>query len=259
VGVTSLLARPRPPRGRGFARGRRARASTRQANDPGLYDDLADEWWRPRGAFQPLHWLAAARAELVPSTSAHAAVLVDLACGGGLLAPHVAGQGYLHVGVDVGARAVCVARAHGVTVARGDVLRVPLRDGCADVVVAGEIFEHVDDLAGLIAEIARILRPGGTLVFDTLADTLVCRVLMVRLAERVGIVPRGIHDPALLVDPARLTAVCAAQGVPVTLRGLRPSLPQAVAWAVRLRPSVTMRPTRSTRVVYQGHGVRSPA
>ena len=244
---------------RGALRLRRDRRSSRPANDPGLYDDLAGEWWRPRGAFQPLHWLAAARSQLVPAAPAPASVLVDLACGGGLLAPHIAGRGYVHVGVDVGERAVGVAQAHGVTVVRGDVLRVPLRDGCADVVVAGEIFEHVDDLAGLIAEIARVLRPGGTLVFDTLADTLVCRVFMVRVAERVGIVPRGIHDPALLVDPARLTAMCAEQGVPVTLRGLRPSIPQAVAWAVRLRPSVTMRPTRSTRVVYQGHGVRTPA
>jgi 2-polyprenyl-6-hydroxyphenyl methylase/3-demethylubiquinone-9 3-methyltransferase len=169
----------------------------------------------------------------------------------------VSGRGYLHVGVDVGERAVAVAREHGVTTVRGDVLQVPLRDGIADVVVAGEIFEHVADLEALVGEIARLLRPGGTLVFDTLADTRVCRFLMITLAERVRVVPRGIHDPALLVDPDRLRALCAAHGVPVRLTGLRPSVPQAIGWAVRLRPSVVMRPTRSLRVVYQGVGVRS--
>jgi 2-polyprenyl-6-hydroxyphenyl methylase / 3-demethylubiquinone-9 3-methyltransferase len=236
---------------------RRARPARRAANDPRQYDDLAGEWWRPRGAFQPLHWLAAARAKLVPPAPRDGAVLVDLACGGGLLAPHVAGRGYLHVGVDVGEQAVAVARGHGVTTVRGDVLRVPLRDAAADVVVAGEILEHVGDLDGLVDEIARVLRPGGTLVLDTLADTMACRILMITLAERVGIVPRGIHDPALLVSPDRLAALCTARGLDVVLTGLRPSVPQAVAWALHLRPSVTMRPTRSLGVVYQGIGVRT--
>jgi 2-polyprenyl-6-hydroxyphenyl methylase/3-demethylubiquinone-9 3-methyltransferase len=227
-------------------------------NDPRLYDDLADEWWRPRGAFQPLHWLAAARAELVPRAERPGAVLLDLACGGGLLAPHVAGLGYVHVGIDVGARAVEVAAAHGVVAVRGDVLRVPLRRGAADVVVAGEIFEHVADLDALLGEIARVLRPGGTLVFDTLAATRICRFLMIRLAERVRVVPRGVHDPALLVDVAALEHRCRAHGVPVVIRGLRPAVGQAAAWAARRRADVAMRPCRSTRVVVQGYGVRAP-
>jgi 2-polyprenyl-6-hydroxyphenyl methylase / 3-demethylubiquinone-9 3-methyltransferase len=230
----------------------------RVPNDPRLYDDLADEWWRARGAFQPLHWLAAARAELVPRATRPGAVLVDLACGGGVLAPHVDGFGYVHVGIDVGARAVDVAAAHGVVAVRGDVLRVPLRTGSADVVVAGEIFEHVADLDGLVAEIARVLRPGGTLVFDTLAATWICRLVMVRLAERVGVVPRGVHDPALLVDVAALERRCRDHGVPVAVRGLRPAVAQAAAWAVRRRADVAMRPCRSTRLVVQGHGVRAP-
>jgi 2-polyprenyl-6-hydroxyphenyl methylase / 3-demethylubiquinone-9 3-methyltransferase len=251
VAAPATARRRLAPRSRGTARRPR-----RAANDPQQYDDLAGEWWRPRGAFQPLHWLAAARARLVPPPPRPGAVLVDLACGGGLLAPHVAGLGYVHVGVDIGAQAVVVARDHGVTTVRGDVLRIPLRDGAADVVVAGEILEHVRDLDGLVAEIARVLRPGGTLVLDTLADTVVCRVLMITLAERVGIVPRGIHDAALLVDPARLVALCSAHGMAVTVNGLRPSVPQAVAWALHLRRAVTMRPTRSLGVVYQGVGVR---
>ena len=84
-------------------------------NDPRQYDDLADEWWRPDGAFAMLHWLAEARAALVPPASRPGALLVDLGCGAGLLAPHLAGKGYRHVGVDLTRSALDQAAAHGVT------------------------------------------------------------------------------------------------------------------------------------------------
>src|SRR5213080_1902883 len=119
---------------------------TRAANDPRQYDDLAGEWWRPRGAFAPLHWLAAARAELIPPAPAAGSVLLDVACGGGLLAPHVRSRGYRHVGIDIGRSATEIARAHGVDAVRADVLRLPVRTASCDVVVAGEIFEHIADL-----------------------------------------------------------------------------------------------------------------
>ena len=85
-----------------------------------------------------LHWLAAARGALVPAAERDGAVLVDLGCGAGLLAPHVAGKGYRHVGVDLTASALRSAAAHGVTAVRGDAAAVPLVDGCADVVVRSE-------------------------------------------------------------------------------------------------------------------------
>ncbi|HEX7095581.1 MAG TPA: methyltransferase domain-containing protein, partial [Acidimicrobiales bacterium] len=150
---------------------------TRPRNDPRQYDDLAAEWWRPRGAFCALHWLAAARAELVPAAAREGAVLLDVACGGGLLAPHVATKGYRHVGVDIGACATQIAREHGVVAVRGDVLRLPLAEETADVVVAGEILEHVPDPDALVAEAARVLRPGGVFVCDSLADTKLCKLL----------------------------------------------------------------------------------
>jgi 2-polyprenyl-6-hydroxyphenyl methylase/3-demethylubiquinone-9 3-methyltransferase len=67
---------------------------TRVRNDPAQYDDLASQWWDPRGTFAMLHWLARARADLVPQATRPGAVLVDMGCGGGLLAPHVARLGY---------------------------------------------------------------------------------------------------------------------------------------------------------------------
>ena len=226
---------------------------TRPRNDPGQYDDLAAEWWRPRGAFEPLHWLAKARAALIPDGTG---VLLDVACGGGLLAPHVRDKGYAHVGVDIGTSAVRIAREHGVATAQGDVRALPVQDETADVVVAGECFEHVADLDGMVAEIARVLKPGGLLVCDTLADTRLCRLLLVTLAERLPFVPAGIHDPDLFVDPRRLQDLCAKNGIDLKVRGLRPAFTDALAWQARLKDEVRMLPMRYTGVVYQGLGVK---
>jgi 2-polyprenyl-6-hydroxyphenyl methylase/3-demethylubiquinone-9 3-methyltransferase len=233
-----------------------ARAGTRPRNDPGQYDDLAHEWWDPLGAFAPLHWLSEARARLVPPASRPGAVLVDLGCGAGLLAPHLAGKGYRHVGVDLSRAALPQAGDHGVHAVRGDVLRVPLADEVADVVCAGEILEHVPDLPRAVAEACRILRPGGMLVLDTIADTRLADLLAVRIGERIGEAPRGIHDPALFVDRAVLLAEAARHGVRLRLRGVRPSLRATIAWRAGRRSAAGMVPTRSTAVLFQGRGVK---
>ena len=226
-------------------------------NDLAQYDDLADQWWEASGGFAALHWLAASRAEHIPPAPGPDAVLVDLACGGGLMAPHAARLGYRHVGVDLGAQGLRVAREHGVLAVRGSVLAVPLADGCADVVVAGEILEHVEDDVGVLAECARLLRPGGTLVIDALADTRIGRFLMVTVAERLpGGPPPGIHDPALFVDRARLLAAADRLGLDLRLVGLRPSFREALAWRLGRRDTVRMKPVRSTAVVFAGYGRR---
>jgi 2-polyprenyl-6-hydroxyphenyl methylase/3-demethylubiquinone-9 3-methyltransferase len=226
-----------------------------QRNDPAQYDRLADEWWRPSGEFAALHWLAASRAAHIPPAAGPAAVLVDLACGGGLMAPHVARLGYRHVGVDLGLPGLELARAHGVLPVRGSVLAVPLADGCADVVLAGEILEHVADDVGVLTECARLLRPGGTLVIDALAATRLSVLINVHLLERLpGGPPRGLHDPALFVDRDRLLAAADRLGLDLRLVGLRPSMRDAIAWRLGRRESVRMKPIRSTAVVFAGYG-----
>jgi 2-polyprenyl-6-hydroxyphenyl methylase / 3-demethylubiquinone-9 3-methyltransferase len=224
-------------------------------NDPAQYEELADQWWEASGGFAALHWFAESRAEHIPPAAAPGAVLVDLACGGGLMAPHVARLGYVHVGVDLGRSCVEVARSHGVQAVQGSVTAVPLADGCADVVVAGEILEHVEDDVAVLAECTRLLRSGGTLVIDALADTRIGRFVMVTIAERLpGGPPPGIHDPALFVDRDRLLAAAEELGLDLHLVGLRPSMRQAVAWRLGRRRTVTMKPTRSTAVVFAGYG-----
>ncbi len=229
-------------------------APTRQRNDPRQYDELVDEWWADRGAFAPLQWIAAARARLVPSATRTGAVLLDVACGGGLLAPHVAGLGYRHVGVDLRLPGLVVAREHGVVPVCGDALRLPLPDAVADVVVAGEMLEHVADLPAVVAELARVLRPGGTLVADTLADTAISRLVTITLAERLRGVPAGLHDPSLYVDRAELVDVAAEHGIALRLVGLRPSVPDLAEWVLRRRGDVRLLPTRCTAILFQAVG-----
>ncbi|MEV4704754.1 methyltransferase domain-containing protein [Actinoplanes sp. NPDC049316] len=234
-------------------------------NDPRQYDDLAGEWWRPGGEFEVLHWLAEARAALVPPAPRPGAVLVDAGCGGGLLTPHVESLGYWHVGIDLRRSGLEQAAARGVAAVVADVAALPLASESADVVVAGEILEHVPDMPATVAELCRVLRPGGLLVLDTINATRMGRFVSITLGERFGAAPVGIHDPELFVDPGELTAHCAKNGVRLKVRGIRPSVPGLIRWlflppgprASRLGHLGRMVPTRSTQVLYQGMGRKS--
>jgi 2-polyprenyl-6-hydroxyphenyl methylase / 3-demethylubiquinone-9 3-methyltransferase len=232
-------------------------APTLPRNDPRQYELLADEWWRPSGAFAMLHWIAAARAALIPPATHSGAVLVDLGCGAGLLAPHVAGLGYRHVGMDLVPKSLDLARQHGVRSVQADVHHVPLLDASVDVVSAGEILEHVPDPSTVLSEACRILRPGGLLVLDTINATPWARFLAVTVAERVpGLAPRGIHDPRLFVPPDLVRAVCSQHGVRLTVRGVRPAPAALLRWLLTRRGAVPIVPTGSTAALYQAWGIK---
>ena len=246
--------------GSGPSESRRGRGTAsdvvRPRNDPRQYDDLVDHWVDPGGGFAALHWLARVRGALVPPPAAggdHRPVLVDIGCGGGLLAPYV--RGHRHIGIDLMASGLEHARRNGVTPVVADASQLPLRSGAADVVVAGEIFEHVTDLEGVVAEVARALRPAGTVVFDTINDTWWARLSLVTVAERLpGGPPPRIHDPALFVRPERLATLFGRHGITIRCRGLRPSALDYVRFLARRRRPVRMLPIRSLAAVYQGIG-----
>jgi len=231
-------------------------------NDPRQYDALVGQWWNPAGTFAMLHWLAASRAELIPLAARADALLVDIACGGGLMAPHAARAGYRHVGVDIGRVALALAATHGVHAVQGDARALPLPDSCADVVVAGEVLEHVPDVDTVVAEACRVLRPGGTVVVDTIAATLFGRLSAIVVGERLpGGPPRRLHDPALFVDRDELIAAFARRGVELHLTGLRPPVLGYARWLVarargRPGPALSMAPTRLTAGLFQASGVR---
>src|SRR5262249_15115871 len=130
-------------------------------------------------------------------------------------------------------------------------------DASVDVVSAGEILEHVTDPSTVVREACRILRPGGTLVLDTINDTWAARFVAVTLAERVaGLAPRGIHDPAFFVRPRVMVNAAAQYGVPLPVRGVGPAPLPLIRWLVLRRGSVPIVATGTAAVLYQAWGVK---
>jgi 2-polyprenyl-6-hydroxyphenyl methylase/3-demethylubiquinone-9 3-methyltransferase len=125
--------------------------------------------------------------------------------------------------------------------------------------VAGEILEHVTDLPGTVAELSRVLRPGGLMVLDTVNDTWLGRFITVTAGESLGIAPIGLHDPELFVDHKELTTEFARHGINLRVRGIRPTVTGLLRWLVLPgrgagRPIGRVVPTFSTAVLYQGKG-----
>lgn len=192
--------------------------SSPRANDLALYERAAGSWWDPRASeFRSLRAIQAARARRLAGTwgaRLRGARLVDLGCGGGLLWAPLAEQGADVIGVDLSGASLRQARAHvGGGVLRADLRRAPLIAGCADFVLLADVIEHVDRPEPALAEAARLLRAGGELFVSTINSTRRARFLAVWLAEGVGLVPRGTHDPRLFVAPQRLVALAAEQGL----------------------------------------------
>lgn len=225
------------------------------------YDGLADEWWDPRGALAPLGWIARARSAFVPAApqaGTGQAALLDIACGGGLFGPYAAAKGYRVVGVDLSEMSLREALRHGFDeVVRADVSELPFDDASFDVVTAGQCLEHVPDPYGVVAEACRVLRPGGTLIVDTIADTRLARLVSITLAENLplpGRPPRGTHDHRLFVNRERLTRAAREHGVELELLGLRPRMREMARYAAGRIDEVSMVRTKSTSVLYLGVG-----
>lgn len=224
------------------------------------YDNWSAYWWQRRGPFSILRWIARARGERIAPATRPDAVLLDVACGGGMMHPYIAGKGYRHVGVDVSTKSAEVALRHGVDeVVISDIRNIPLPDGFADVVVAGHCVEHVDEPLDVVAECCRLLKPGGTLLIDTIADTRLAKLAVITLGENVPVswaAPKGTHDHHMFVNPGLLAAACVANGVPVETFGLFPRTRDLLAWTLGRHGDVRMREVRSTSILYGVAGVK---
>lgn len=177
------------------------------------FERLAARWWDPRGDFRPLHDLNRARLDFIDARASLAGrSVLDVGCGGGLLAEAMHQRGARVTGIDAGETAIRVAERHaragGAAVAyectTAEALAARMPAGF-DVVTCLELLEHVPDPASLVAACAALARPDGHVFFSTLSRTPKAWLFAVVGAEQIlGLLPRGTHDYARFLRPSEL-------------------------------------------------------
>ncbi len=192
----------------------------------GRFSALAAAWWDPDGEFRPLHRLNPVRlAYIRDRVAAHfgrapgqqqplaGLRLVDIGCGGGLIAEPMARLGAEVIGLDASDRNIAVARAHAAEAELAIDYRIAAAEDLAatserfDVVLCLEIVEHVADLDGFLAAAAALVRPGGVLIAATLNRTPQSYLFAIVGAEYVlRWLPRGTHRWQKFVRPSELAA-----------------------------------------------------
>lgn len=199
------------------------------------FQAMAREWWDPQGKFKPLHMLNPTRLEYVVAQVAaqfgldRAAAqpfaglrVLDIGCGGGLMAEPMARLGASVVGADAAPGNIAVAALHaqeqGLGIDYRNTTAESLLDEGArfDVVLALEIVEHVADPAGFVATCHGLLRPGGMLVLSTLNRTARSFAAAIVGAEWVmRWLPKGTHDWSRFITPDELADMARGAGLQV--------------------------------------------
>ena len=200
----------------------------------------AAEWWDPRGAFRTLHDINALRLDYIAERFPLAGQrILDVGCGGGLVAEGLAARGAHVVAIDMAPENIEAARQHaGASGLAIDYRCVPVEQlavdaaGEFDAVTCLEMLEHVPEPASIVAACAAALRPGGTAFFSTINRNLKSFALAIVGAEYVlGLLPRGTHEYAKLIRPAELAAWCRKAGLEVTdLTGLHHNPATGAYW-----------------------------
>jgi len=191
------------------------------------FSQLAHRWWDPGSEFKPLHDINPLRLDYIDGIAGLSGKRVlDVGCGGGILAEAMAARGARVTGIDLGDAALKVAQLHllesGLEVDYRKVEAESLaRDmpGAFDVVTCMELLEHVPDPSAMVRACATLARPGGWLFFSTINRNLKSYVFAVVGAEYVlKLLPRGTHDYARFIKPSELAAHCRGSGL--TIRGV---------------------------------------
>ena len=190
-----------------------AGSSNADAAELAKFDAIAARFWDPAGEFRPLHLLNPLRAEFISSRVSLGGVRVlDVGCGGGLLAESLARAGATVTAIDLAQGMIEVARLHALE-ARLDIdyrvaspeLLLGERPQGFDVVTCMEMLEHVPDPGAMTATLARLLRPGGALFVSTLNRNLKSFLLAIVGAEYLlRLIPPGTHEYERLIRPAEL-------------------------------------------------------
>jgi len=177
------------------------------------FGELASRWWDPNAEFKPLHDINPLRVGWIDRSAGLAGKCVlDVGCGGGILAEAMAARGAAVTGIDLSDKPLAVARLHllesGQKVAYrliGAEALAREAPGSFDVVTCLEMLEHVPDPASTVRACAQLVRPGGTVFFSTINRNPKAYLLAVIGAEYVlGLLPRGTHDYARFIRPAEL-------------------------------------------------------
>ena len=194
------------------------------------FSDLAHRWWDPTSEFRPLHEINPLRLEwinaLVPLAGKR---VVDVGCGGGILAESIAKKGATVTGIDLSEKALKVADLHslesGVQVRYELIAAEDLaarEAGQYDVVTCMEMLEHVPDPSAVVKACATLVKPGGHVFFSTLNRNPKSYLFAIIGAEYVlRLLPRGTHDYEKFIKPAELSQFARNAGLEVkALRGM---------------------------------------
>ncbi len=221
-----------------LARAHRRGGLTVAAADPNAdpaelrkFADLAARWWDPHGECAPLHAINPLRLAWIEARAGGLGGrrVIDVGCGGGILAESMARRGAEVTGIDLAAAAIEAARAHAGDTGVAVDYRVQSAEAAAaehgaafDVVTCMEMLEHVPDPAAVVHACAALAKPGGTVVFATINRNPKAWLFAIVGAEYVlGLLPRGTHEYARLIRPSELAGWAREGGLdPGATRGL---------------------------------------
>jgi len=188
------------------------------------FGDLAHRWWDPNSEFKPLHDINPLRLGWIDRhCGLKGKKVIDVGCGGGLLSEGMAALGANVTGIDLGDKALGVAKLHllesGLKV---DYRHIAAEDmaqaepASFDVVTCLEMLEHVPDPASIVRACAQMAKPGGTVFFSTISRNPKAYLFAVIGAEYIlNMLPRGTHDYARFLRPAELARLCREAGLSV--------------------------------------------
>jgi 2-polyprenyl-6-hydroxyphenyl methylase/3-demethylubiquinone-9 3-methyltransferase len=189
------------------------------------FSALAHRWWDPTSEFRPLHEINPLRLGHIERLAGGLAGkrIVDVGCGGGILAEAMAARGAAVTGIDLAEKPLKVAMLHAMESGSTVDYRLIAAEALAaespasfDVVTCMEMLEHVPDPASTVAACARLVKPGGNVFFSTINRNPKSFLFAIVGAEYVlRLLPRGTHEYARFIRPSELATHCRAAGLDV--------------------------------------------
>lgn len=179
------------------------------------FSELASRWWDPNSEFRPLHQINPLRLSYIEQHGkVNGLQVLDVGCGGGILAEAMALNGAQVTGIDLGEKALSVARLHAldseVSVDYQLISAEQMAEqyaGKFDVVTCLEMLEHVPDPASIVSACAKLVKPGGRVYFSTLNRNPKSYAMAVVGAEYIlNLLPKGTHQYDKFIKPSELNA-----------------------------------------------------